>query len=289
LSDLLWHMGDASGAVSFSQQTVSNSQVLADSDPSNKRYQALLATSRLDYGYKLFKIRGDTAEGQKLIAQAAASLKSLSAADPTNQRLVRTLSLAYGRTAEMQLHERRYADALASQREALRLQEALHTAAPENADYRHLAAFSKRDIGWFLTELGLVDEARRAGQEALDEFRALTVSDPAVAEYRTDVSRALAGLARTSIRARETDRAIGLLNEASKEMESVPASESESGYFRMEKAEQEMLMGDAYASKDSQRAQEWYQKALADYQALSPAWAEAADQVRDLSARVAKR
>src|SRR5581483_3252419 len=124
-----------SEAVSFSKQTVSNSQVLADSDPSNKRYQALLATSRLDYGYKLFKIRGDTAEGQKLIAQAAASLKSLSAADPTNQRLVRTLSLAYGRTAEMQLHERRYADALASQRDALRLQEALHTAAPENADY----------------------------------------------------------------------------------------------------------------------------------------------------------
>ena len=289
LSDLLWHMGDASGALSFSQQTVSNSQVLADSDPSNRRYQALLATSRLDYGYKLFKIRGDTAEGQKLVAQSAASLKSLSAADPANQRVVRTLSLAYGRTAEMQLHDHRYADALASQREALRLQEVLHAEAPDNADYRHLVAFSKKDIGWFLAELGQFDEARRMGQEALDEFRALTVSDPAVAEYRTDVSRALAGLARTSIGAHEVDRAISLLNEASKELEAVPASESASGYFRMEKAEQELLMGEAYASKDPQRSEEWYQKALADYQALSPAWAEAADQVRNLSARVAKR
>jgi hypothetical protein len=74
-----------------------------------------------------------------------------------------------------------------------------------------------------------------------------------------------------------------------KEIESVPASESDSGYVRMEKAEQELLMGEAIGSKDPKSAQEWYQKALADYQALSPTWAEAAEQVRDLEARVAKR
>jgi eukaryotic-like serine/threonine-protein kinase len=289
LSDLLWHMGDGAGALSFSQQTVTNSEVLADSDPSNKRYQALLATSRLDYGFKLFNIRGDTVEGQKLLGQAATSLKALSSADPVNQRLVRTLSLAYGRMAEILKQEHRYADALASQREALRLQEGLRGAVPENADYRHLAAFSKKDAAWFLAELGRVDEAKRVGQASLDEFRALTVSDPGVAEYRTDVSRALGSLAHTSLRAHEADRAIALLTEALKEIESVPASESDSGYVRMEKAEQELLMGEAIGSKDPKSAQEWYQKALADYQALSPTWAEAAEQVRDLEARVAKR
>jgi hypothetical protein len=49
-----------------------------------------------------------------------------------------------------------------------------------------------------------------------------------------------------------------------------------------------LLMGEAIGSKDPKSAQEWYQKALADYQALSSTWAEAAEQVRDLEARVAK-
>ena len=44
------------------------------------------------------------------------------------------------------------------------------------------------------------------------------------AEYRTDVSRSLAALAHTAIRAHEADRAIGLLNEAFQEMGQVPPS-----------------------------------------------------------------
>lgn len=301
LSDLLWHTGDAAGALSFSLRTVSNSQLLASSDIANRRYQALLATSLTDYGYKLFKIRGATTEALKYMRRSIASLQSLSAADPTNQRLRRTLSLAYGRTAEMAAHEHRYAEALSTNRDALRLVEALRSESPENTDFPHLAAFSQQDIATALIAMGRLDEAERAEQTALSQFRTLAAAEPTIAEYHTDMSRVLAGMADIAIRRREPSKAITLLNEASQETARVPESESASGYFRLAKATQESLMGAAYAalaadgrrapsqrSQDLQSAQAWYRSALILYQGLSAAWFEASEEVQRVTAAVEK-
>ena len=301
LSDLLWHTGDAAGALSFSQQTVANSQILTASDLANRRYQALLATSLTDYGYKLFKIRGATDEGLKYMRRSMASLQALSAADPTNQRLLRTLSLAYGRTAEMMLHERRYEEALAKDKDALGLLVALKSAVPENADFPHLAAFSQHDIATVLTAMGRLDEAERAEQIALTQFRALAEADPGIAEYHTDVSRALAGMAAVASRRNQPDRAIEWLDGAFRETARVPASESDSGYFRLEKATQESLLGAAYAvrsaeahrsasqrAQDIQSAQARYQNALILFRGLSSAWYEAAEETRRVESEVAK-
>jgi eukaryotic-like serine/threonine-protein kinase len=116
LSDLEWNTGDAAGALEYSRLTVEHSRALAQAHAGEARFQQLLATAELDYGFKLFKIKGDRVAALGNMRPAVEQLARLSAADPRNQWTGRTLALGYGRMAEvLEATEQRAADAAGPQ------------------------------------------------------------------------------------------------------------------------------------------------------------------------------
>ena len=305
LSDLSWNSGEPGRALYQSRQTITNAEMLVAADANNKVYQRLLAVSRGDYGYKLFKIRGDTAAALTYMRRSIAGLEGLSAADPTSVSVGRVLALIYSRTAEMlQKNPQQVEEALSLTEKAHEVLQPLVARSPQNVDLRHLEAFSDLDIGEVLLEMGRLDSAAQHVQAALDAFRALVAADPKIAEYSHDSGRALAVLADIAERRGDAAQAISLLrtalNGASPSSNaSASGTAPTNGYFRLSVAHAQALYGKAFAmraaeehrstserQKDWQSARDAYGEALKIYEELLPSWAEAAAEARLASGEI---
>ena len=301
LSDVSWNSGDPGPALFQSRQTIVNGQLLVTADATNKVYRRLLAVSLGDYGYKLFKIRGDTAQALSFMQRARAALEALRAADPGSVGVGRTLSLTYSRTAEMLARDERHRDleeALALDEKAQQVLAPLVAAAPENVDLRHLHAFTDLDSAEVLLEMGRLEVAAARAQAALEAFQGLAAADPKVAEYPFDAGLALSTLADIAMRRGEPDHAVGLLHTALT-LAAVPESGPANAYMRFSTARQQALSGKAYAMlaadahrRREQRAKDWqtarnaYGAALKMFEDLLPSWAEAATEARLASAGI---
>ena len=295
LSDISWNSGDPGPALFQSRQTIVNGELLVAADGANKVYRRLLAVSLGDYGYKLFKIRGDTPQALSYMRRSIASLEALRAADPSGAGVERTLSLAYSRTAEMLTrdeHHRNLEEALALDEKAQRVLAPPVAKSPENVDLRHLHAFTDLDSADVLLEMGRLDVADAHAQAALTAFQALAAADPKVAEYPFDAGLALSTLADIAIRRGEPGRAVALLHTALA-VSAVPDSGPANAYMRFSTAHENALSGKAHAmlaadahrgreqrAKDWQSAREAYGAALKMFEDLMPSWAEAAIEAR---------
>ncbi len=301
LSDLMWNSAKPDEALAYSKQTVSNSEFLASSDPTNRGYQALLATSRLDLGFKLFKIQGDSVRGLQNVREALTALQSAWAADKSKLRAGRTLSLAYSRAAEiLSDNESGRAEALSLDQEARKLLGTLFAAAPNNADFAHLMAFSDHDIAGVLIAMGDLDRAEQEEAAALKAFRTLTNADPKIGEYHIDVALALAALADIAVHRGNPALALPQLEEALRES---ALAESAAGTanvnFQLAKAIQQRQMGEvnvAFASKARrtparqlrywQSAKDWYRKAAETFDGLRIVSHEAATNAEQIAAKI---
>jgi eukaryotic-like serine/threonine-protein kinase len=300
LSDLSWNSGNPGPALYQSRQTIHNAEMLVAADGTNRVYRRLLAVSLGDYGYKLFKIRGDGAGALPYMRRSIAGLETLSAADPTSSVVGRALSLIYGRTAEILAKDaRQLEEALSLNEKAYEVLEPLVARSPQNTDLRHLQAFSNLHIGEALLEMGRLDEAAQHSQAALDAFRRLVADDPKVAEYSFDSGRALADLGDIAERRGDADSAISLLQMALDGDIAAANSGPTNSYFRVATAHEEVLYGKAFAMRaadtrrrSSEREEDWqsardaYGEALKMYEELMPAWAEAAAEARLASGEI---
>ena len=301
LSDLSWNSGNPDLALFQSRQTIANAEILVKADNTNRVYERLLSVSLGDYGYKLFKIRGDTDGALSYMRRSIADLEELSTADPSSSSVGRTLSLIYGRTAEMLTkNQQQREEALSLNEKAQKVLEPLVARSPQNTDLRHLQAFAELQIGAALLEMGRLDLATQHAKAALDAFHALALTDPNVAEYSFDSARALATLGDIAERRGDAGQAISLLRTA---LVGVAAAIDSGGpansYFRVATAHEELLYGKAFAmraadtrrgaterEKDWQSARDAYGEALKLYEELMPAWAEAAAEARFASGEI---
>jgi len=301
LSDLTWNLDDPTDALAYSKQTVDKSRSLASAFPDKRAYQNLAALAALDYGYKLFKIRGDQPAALNLVSAATARLRSLSAAAPGDPLTLRRLALADGRLGEILAAGKQYAAALAMDRSAQTLLRQLAATAPENADFMHLEAFSNLDIAGVLTDMGQYGQAEPYDQAALSRFRMLVASDPKVREYRVDVAQALTGLAQLAIDRHEPKRAIPLLHTALEEMTTAPGEPMVSAEFRFAKAGAQSTLGDAYAALAAResassaerlpawrQAKAWYSQALGIFHGLTASYAEGVQRATALTREIAQ-
>lgn len=296
LSDLSWNSGSPEPALYQSRQTIANAELLVAVDGTNNVYRRLLAVSFGDYGYKLFKIRGDTDGALPYMRRSIAGLEALSTADPGSSSVGRALALIYGRTAEMLTKDTQQLEAaLALNEKAQQVLAPLVARSPQNMDLRHLRAFSDLDIGEALLGLGRLDTATQHAQAALDAFHGLAADDPKAAEYAFDSGRALALLGAIAERRGDSGQAIALLHTALGGIATEPAN----AYFRVETAREELLYGKAFAmrasdtrrvaserEKDWQSARDAYGEALKLYEELMPAWAEASAAARLASGEI---
>jgi non-specific serine/threonine protein kinase/serine/threonine-protein kinase len=210
LSEFFWLSGDAKDSLTLSQEAVETGERLIRRDAHDSVAQATLARGLLSYGYHLFKLQGDAPKGLGKIRSALELLESLWKADPSDQGVGRSLSLAYTRAAEILSHDKAtFAEAVLLYEKAESVLADLSKASPNNSDLKHLHAFSEFGIANTLIEItsvdaagrtaeavaAILDDATRHDQRALDELRALSAGDPGVAQYHTDVAFILSRMA----------------------------------------------------------------------------------------------
>jgi eukaryotic-like serine/threonine-protein kinase len=247
LSDLVLNTGDAAGALRYSHLTVTHSQALAAAHAGEVRFQLLLATAQLDYGFKLFKIRGDSAAALRNMQPAVEQLARLSAADAANPWTGRTLALGYGRMAEVLTFDpQRLADAWAMRLQQRRRLDSLVAAAPDNADFAHLHAFAQHDAAATLIRMGRWQEAAGFAHSALTAFRALSASDPKIEEYHVDIGIALDDVASIELLRGAPQQALAVVREAMQQSASVGSASS--AEFRMVRADTQTLLADTDAA-----------------------------------------
>lgn len=280
LSDLMWNSGNPAEALNFSAQTLRNSEWLHAREPASPRYQTLLATSRLDYGFKLFKISGDSRRGLEYVRAALGSLEPAWAADASNVRLGRTLSLAYSRAAEILSQDPpALAQALSMDEKARAILDGLAAMAGANPDLAHLVAFTDHDMAAVLTAAGNLPAAEQHEQAALGAFRSLAAADPRVGEYHLDVSLALAGLAQIAARRGEPQLSLAQLEEALRESAAAASGGATGVNLGVAAALEERRLGEANAALaaraglDPARRRAYWQAATDAYRKASAAFA----------------
>jgi len=275
LSDLMWSLGQAAEALGYSAETVANSESLAAAEPANKKYQTLLATSMLDYGFKLFKIKGDDEQALHYVRASLATLEPAWNQDRSNPRLGRTLSLAYSRAAEILADDGQdLAEALSMDERATGLLDTLAEAAPANPDLAHLRAFARHDDAGVLLATGDLVQAEQHETAALEGFKALAEADPKIGEYHMDIALSLVAAADIAYRRGNLALALSRLQDA---MSQSAAAESGTGpsdiNARTIKATEQRRMAEldaAFAASHGsdrtarlrylQSAKDWYQK-----------------------------
>jgi eukaryotic-like serine/threonine-protein kinase len=284
LSDLMWSSGEAAQALGYSAETVANSGLLAAADPANKSYETLLATSMLDYGFKLFKIKGDDEQALHYVRTALATLESAWTREQGNPRLGRTLSLAYSRAAEILAEDDRdLAEALSMDERAAGLLETLSKAAPANPDLAHLRAFAQHDDAGVLLATGDLIQAEQHETAALEGFKALADADPKVGEYHMDVALSLVAAADIAYRRGNLALASARLQDAMNQSAAADAGTGASDInARTVKATEQRRMAELDAALASTRgsdptarlrylqsAKDWYQKSAQTLSGLS--------------------
>ena len=280
LSDLTWTLGDSVTALSYSLQTVTQSRLLASRHPNDRRYQILTAVSALDRGYKLFKIRGDSAASLLLMRQATQQLQSLSASDPHDLLTARRLALAEQREAEILAASGDEAAALAQDRSALQGLQTLTVAQPQNIDFRNLEAFAEFDLADALDQMRRFGEAEHYGKAARASFQSLSAADPKVGQYHIGAGRTLIVLAKTALDEGQPARARSLLRASLRELSQAAPTQQASADFQFAQAAAESLLGDVYQTlathasdsrperlRDWQSAKQWYARAVAAFPA----------------------
>jgi eukaryotic-like serine/threonine-protein kinase len=296
LSDMWWDRGEAARALSFSRQTITTGERLVAADRTNKVYRRLLAVSLGDYGYKLFKIRGDVTGALPYMRRSIGSLEALAVEDPGNWRIARTLSLTESRTAEMLAKsEQGLSEALSLDERARQALLPAMAKERDNTDLRHLLVFTDYDRGDVLLQMGRLEEAAEAQRKALDGFRALAAADPKIAEYRRDIGLALGAQAEIAERRGEARRAVALLREAL-ESSAVKEGGPTNAAARFEVAREQALLGKAHAmlaadshgspaerARDWESARDFYGRALKTFEDLMPSWAEATGEAHSVS------
>ncbi len=248
LSDLMWTSGNADAAMEFSRRTVAESRLLAGADAQSVKYRYLLASGLLDYGYKLYTIRGDSPHAMEQVRQALGIFEQLYAANPGDARIGRSLSLGYDRAAQILAKDSADpTEALAMARSAEELLGRLWSAAPSNVDLAHLHAFSEHDLAGLLAQSGDLAAANERERAALQGFKSLAKSDPAIAEYRIDQALALAGLAELAMRAGQPLQAVELFREALRTGDVPSSGGAFNAYFVSARALQNARLGNAWA------------------------------------------
>ena len=195
LSDLLMAGGDSAGAMEYSRRLLQTAEALAAVPDAGLADQMRLATSYLDFGYKLGMVSGDLPNGVANCRKALRLFGQLVQAKASDKRLLRAQSIAMDRTAELLgKEEAGRAEALGLRQTGLGMKRKLLALEPLNTEYRRLVAWGIFDLASLLEETGDREQARDGYRSALESFRALAVDDPANAQFRKDVAAAEAAL-----------------------------------------------------------------------------------------------
>jgi tetratricopeptide (TPR) repeat protein len=287
--------------LSYAELAVADSRAQLRGDPNdgqNRFYASLFA---MDYGYKLFRIRGDYAAALASMRESIGDLEPLMRARATAP-VRRLLAVAYSKTSELLLHEKQFAEALDMNMKSMRIMETLLASSPNDADYRVNYAAAQHYAAAALMNLGRLEEARKLELAAQEVVARLHAAEPSVSEFEGFIGMAHTALAEIAEREGHPEVAMPLLREAIEELGNSLTAGTKHPYIRYWKAKAESHMGTALemlASDETQpsaprarnraEARDWYQRAFDSFTQVRPIWAEAGEDAGRIAGRIAGR
>jgi len=281
LSDLLWMMGDPHGAMEIADKEMASATVVYQADPNDPANRLLLASYRMDYGYKQAAIGGNRKGGLENLQQGSQMLEQLSSEKPQDLHIRRILGLSYSRAAGILEDEpdgRRQAMALYEK--SIPLKQALVAAEPNNIDFRRLLAYDQYTMGGLLAETDL-NAAVRVERTALSSFQELARGDPANMQFQQDMARARTQIGKSLARMNDFSGAIEQLRLSLSLLEKLPGTtnpHSMVGYtvasdqFWMGKADVGLAQSAKLAKQQRlsycREAESWFQKCQPAFEQL---------------------
>jgi tetratricopeptide (TPR) repeat protein len=287
ISDILWVTGDVRGSVAYIELAYTDSRALLRERPNDAQSRYLAALFGIDYGYKLFRVRGDNAAALSHMREAIGHLEALTRSRATAP-VRRLLGVSYTKTSELLVHDKLFAEALDMNLKAMHLLEGLLATAPVDADYRVNHAAAQHYAAAALMNLGRLEDARKLEQAALSVVESLHSSAPGVAEFEGFVGMAHTALAEILEREGRADAAIPLLREALDELNKSLTAGTKHPYIRYWKAKAEAQMGRAFELQGKADARDWYQRALESFRQVQPIWSEASEDAARMTEALAR-
>jgi eukaryotic-like serine/threonine-protein kinase len=300
LSDVLWVTGDVRGSLAYDELSYADSRAQLRDKPNDGQSRFVAALFSMDYGYKLFRMRGDNAVALAHMREAIGHLEALTRSRATAP-VRRLLGISYTKTSELLVHDRQFAEALEMNRKAMRLFEGLLAVTPTDLDYRVNYAASYHYGAAALLNLGRLDEARKFEQTALGVVEAMHAAEPAISEFEGFVGMAHTALAEIAEREGRPEAAMPLLRDGMEEMNAALRAGTKHPYIRYWKAKAEAQMGKAFEqlssnesrtagqrARDRAEARHWYQRALESFGHVRPIWAEAGEDASRMTEALAR-
>jgi tetratricopeptide (TPR) repeat protein len=300
LSDLLWVTGDVRGSLAYDELAYADTRALLQDRPHDAQTRFMAALFAMDYGYKLFRIRGDNAAALAHMREAIVDLEALTRSRATAP-VRRLLGVSYTKTSELLVHDKQFTEALDMNLKAMRQFEVLLTTSPSDPDYRVNYAATYHYGAAALMNLGRLEEARKFEQAALGVVAALHAAEPGVAEFGGFVGMTHTALAEIVEREGRPEAAVPLLRDAMEELNTSLTACTKHPYIRYWKAKAEAQMGRAFEllasnesraagqrARDRAEARTWYQRALESFGHVQPIWSEAGEDAARMAEALAR-
>jgi non-specific serine/threonine protein kinase/serine/threonine-protein kinase len=273
LGNIEWLTGHPAEASETARKGLAVSEALSVRDPRNSADRKLLATSYLDYGWKLGAGNGDYPGGITSNRKAIAILEDLLRGEPGDKEAALSLPIAYSRLGTFLESMGRLPEALAAFQTSLSLREKILAGNPTGFQIRQHVAASHMTMGNVLAELNRPAEALIHQHKALTIVESLSEEDPKNMQLRQDRAGVLGNIGALLITSGDEEGAKHSLEEALDLLTSLPAAAS-SVVIRFTVAKDQYRMGDALASQAAKsrngaaakaywrNAKTWYEKSL---------------------------
>ena len=275
LSDLLWFKGDFPATMNNARKGLAVTEALYRADPANPANRMLLATYRMDYGFKQALVAGDRAGGLDTLQQASELLEKLASDDPKNIRARRILGLTYGRAAAiLEANETDRSKALGLYEKSTATMQGLLAADPNNTDFGRIIAYNEFQMAQLLANMGDSSSALRKDRDALSSFQKLAAADPANLQFRQDVAQVRSQMGEILAEQGDLPNALKELSLSLGLLESMPDAKNLQSQAGSIYVSDQYWSGKVYAlmaasaktpaekTKDCRTAVTWFQKCL---------------------------
>lgn len=152
---------------------------------------------------------GPLAAARKVYQQAFDISQKLAAADPSDARASRDLSVSYGKIANVSLQAGQVTEALGNYQKRLEIIQKLAAAAPSDAQAQRDLSVSFHSLGLVSQQAGKLDEAMEYYTKYLALCQKLAAADPTNVQVQRDLSVSYAKLGDMSLQAGQVTEALG--------------------------------------------------------------------------------
>lgn len=261
-------MGDTRGALANVRRAVEISEGLYAADPSAKNRWAVTIYRR-DLG-EMLRVAGDLHGALEWTRRALPPAESWYAETPDDTNAARSLSIAYGRLANVHSDFNDNEEALKFARRALTIDERRLAADPADTLARDDLADTWDKLGNALTHLQRFDEAKEYLRRTIKVYEPL-LAGANTSRNKIKLADAYKSLARTMTLDGDTIAAEDLHRKALRLCEEAVAADEHNRRVRIDIAENEAGLGDLYARAGK------FDEALKQYEKALPTLAAQAD------------